>query len=147
MAPSMMQKLHDLVGTWSRPPDMPAKIAAGLALATLLVAFAGRGRSLVALGPYPVSRKLFLWITAFAAALLSIIYIAIYLRGGPRIIDATTYFLQGRALSHGDITWSVAEPTASFRGRFLLYTEGPGGEGRWAGSSRLVIRSSSRSDS
>jgi hypothetical protein len=74
----------------------------------------------------PIPTKLFLWIAGFSAALLSVLYIAIYLRGGPRIIDATTYFLQGRALSHGDLAWAVGEPSASFRGRFLLYREGDG---------------------
>jgi hypothetical protein len=72
---------------------------------------------------------LFLWITGFTAALLSIVYIALYLRGGPRIIDATTYFLQGRALSHGDFAWPVADPSASFRGRFMVFRETAGGEG------------------
>src|SRR5205814_594800 len=68
----------------------------------------------------------------FVAALLSVFYIALYLRGGPRIVDATTYFMQGRALSHGDFAWNVAEPTSSFRGRFLVYREA-GGEGVMGG--------------
>lgn len=133
MAPSLAQKLHDVVGAWGRPADLPSKIAAGLALVAVLIAFAGRGRSLLGLGPFPVSRRLFLWITAFVAALLSILYIAIYLRGGPRIIDATTYFLQGRALSHGDFAWPVADPSASFRGRFLAYREDDHGAGTMGG--------------
>lgn len=132
-APAFAQKLHDLVGTWGRPPDEPAKVAAGLALAALLLVLTGRGRSLLGLGDAPLPRRLFLWLTGFTAALLSIFYIAHYLRGGPRIIDATTYFLQGRALSHGDFAWTVSEPTASFRGRFLLDREVPGGEGIMGG--------------
>lgn len=127
MAPTFAQKLHELAGTWARPPDDPSKLAAGLALVALLLALTGRGRSVLGLGETPIPRKLFLWIAGFSAALLSIVYIAIYLRGGPRIVDATTYFLQGRALSHGDFSWPVAEPSASFRGRFLVYRElGPG---------------------
>jgi hypothetical protein len=129
MAPALVQKLHDLAGTWGRPPDEPSKAAAVLAVVALLLALTGRGRSLLGLGEMPIPRKLFLWIAGFSAALLSVVYIAIYLRGGPRIIDATTYFLQGRALSHGDFTWPVTEPSASFRGRFLLHRELAPGEG------------------
>ena len=131
--PTFVQRLHELLGSWGRPPDDAAKLAAARAVAALLCGLTGRGRSLLGVGPTPLPRHLFLWITAFAAALLSIAYVAFYLRGGPRIVDATTYFLQGRALSHGDIAWPVLEPSGSFRGRFLLYRElggaGPGGSG------------------
>ncbi len=113
-----------IVGTWGRPSDEVAKIAAALAAFAFLLAVTGRGRSILGLGPAPVPRRLFLWITAFVAALLSVVYVSIYLRGGPRIIDATTYFLQGRALAHGDLTWTPLDPTGSFRGRFLLYRDG-----------------------
>jgi hypothetical protein len=120
----MKGKLLALLGAWGRPPDLPAQIALGLALALAIVAIFGRGRSLLGLGREPLPRRLFLWLAAFAAALLSILYIGFYLRGGPRIVDATTYFLQGRALSEGSLTWPVLEPSASFRGRFLLYRDG-----------------------
>jgi len=123
MAPSFAQNLHAVIGTWGRPPDVAAKAAAVLAAAALLVCLLGRGRSLLGLSPAPLPRKLFLWIASFTAALLSIVYIGHYLRGGPRIVDATTYFLQGRALSHGDFSWTPMEPSASFRGRFLLYRQ------------------------
>jgi hypothetical protein len=136
-APTFAQRLHDLLGSWGPPPDEAAKLAAALCVVALLCAVFARGRSLLGLGPTPLPRHLFLWITAFFAALLSIVYVAFYLRGGPRIVDATTYFLQGRALSHGDIAWPVMEPSGSFRGRFLLYREasggGAGGEGLMAG--------------
>jgi hypothetical protein len=134
VTPTFAQRLHDLLGSWGRPPDDAAKVAAALAVAALLCVLTGRGRSVLGIGPTPLPRTLFLWITAFAAALLSIAYVAFYLRGGPRIVDATTYFLQGRALSHGDLAWPVLEPSSSFRGRFLLYREaGSGGEGTMAG--------------
>ena len=38
---------------------------------------------------------------AIGAALLSVGYVSYYLRGGPRIIDATSYYLQARAIAHG----------------------------------------------
>src|SRR5690242_3331732 len=57
---------------------------------------------------------------AIFAALLSVAYISLYLRGGPRIIDATTYYLQARALAGGHVAFDVPAPSASFRGRFLL---------------------------
>lgn len=127
------ERLIALLGTWSAPPDLPAKLAAVLALAPALAAIAGRGEGLL-LGsnaPDPDERRAesrrFVALVAFAAAMLSIAYVASYLRGGPRIVDATTYFLQGRALAHGDLSWTPLEPSASFRGRFLIYREGADG--------------------
>lgn len=120
-----MTKLAALLGTWGRPPDAMAKAALATAIALAILAILGRGRSL--LGAEDVPRKHFLRLAAFVAAMLSLLWIAIYLRGGPRIVDATTYFLQGRALSEGDLAWKLAEPSASFRGRFLVVHDGPEG--------------------
>jgi hypothetical protein len=63
---------------------------------------------------------------ALVAALLSAAYVQIYLRGGPRIIDATSYYLEARALAAGMLDFEVPAPTGSFRGRFLLAS--PGGD-------------------
>jgi hypothetical protein len=117
------------LGTWGRPPDAPAKIAAAAAALLALLALAGRGRTLLGAGveePSPAERRRTLFAIAFVAALLSLGYVAVYLRGGPRIIDATTYFLQGRALARGDFAWDVLEPSASFRGRFLSFRPSAG---------------------
>ena len=57
---------------------------------------------------------------ALSATLLSAGYVAYYLRFGPRIIDATSYFLEARALAHGYLAFPVPAPSGSFRGRFLL---------------------------
>jgi hypothetical protein len=54
------------------------------------------------------------------AGVLSAGYLAFYLRGGPRIIDATSYWLEGRAMARGFLSFPVPEPSASFRGRFLV---------------------------
>jgi hypothetical protein len=43
-----------------------------------------------------------------------------YLRGGPRDPLAPVYWLQGRALSHGELAWTASEPAASFRAGHLL---------------------------
>lgn len=67
--------------------------------------------------PYPR----FAWTIALAASALSLGYAAYYLRGGPRIIDAATYWLQARTLASGHFGFDVPEPSASFRGRFLLF--------------------------
>ncbi|MBK6694227.1 MAG: hypothetical protein IPG50_18770 [Myxococcales bacterium] len=69
------------------------------------------------------TRARFLMSVAFAAAFLSLAYVAHYLGGGPRIIDATSYFLEGRTLAQGGFTFDVPTPTAAFRGRFLLFSE------------------------
>lgn len=104
-------KWVDVVGTWALPPDAVAWCAVAVGLG-----FALRPRFF-----WDGPGRRFLAYAATAAALLSLGYIAVYLRGGPRIIDATSYFLQGRALSQGHLSWSVVDPSASFRGRFLLF--------------------------
>jgi len=64
---------------------------------------------------------------ALIAGILSAIYVDAYLRGGPRIIDATSYWLEARALSQGHVSWPVGEPEASSLGRFLVRSEDAGG--------------------
>jgi hypothetical protein len=64
----------------------------------------------------------FLTVAAFASAFLSLAYIAIYLRGGPRAPDAAAFWLQGHALSHGLFRWAAPDPTACFRATRLLFT-------------------------
>jgi hypothetical protein len=59
----------------------------------------------------------------FAAAFLSLAYVSHYLHAGPRIIDATTYLAQAKALAEGSFTANVPTPSASFRGRFFLFTD------------------------
>lgn len=116
-------KLAALAGAWGVPSDGVAACALGLALVALVTTKTTYGRWLLGEGGLVETRP-FLWATAFASALVSLLWIAHYLHGGPRIVDATTYFLQGRALSHGALSWPVLEPTASFRGRFLDYLPG-----------------------
>ena len=82
MTSPFLQRLRDVAGTWGRPPDDASKLALGVAVLLLLLVLTGRGRSLLGLGEQPLPRKLFLWIAAFAAALLSVMYIATYLHGG-----------------------------------------------------------------
>jgi hypothetical protein len=67
-----------------------------------------------------VSPRHFVVGAAVGAALLSAGYIAYYLRGGPRIVDATSYFLEARALAQGNLAFDVPDPSGSFRGRFLV---------------------------
>ena len=116
------------LGTWSRPPDRPSQVALAAAIALLVVALVPGGpRWLATLlevtGAAELRRRRrFLFIASFIAAFLSLGYIAFYLRGGPRAPEAATYWLQGRALSHGHLAWTVADPTASFRTKNLLLT-------------------------
>ncbi len=101
-------------------PFEPVPLAAGL-LAILLLIFAPRLGSLF--------RRPWLTIVGAAtiSAALSWLYVVVYLRGGPRIIDATTYYLQGRTLASGELTFPLEEPAASVMGRFLLRVDGPEG--------------------
>lgn len=63
-------------------------------------------------------------VLALTAGLLSWGYWHFYLRGGPRIIDATSYWLQAHALAAGDLSFDVPGPSGSFRGRFLVTAPG-----------------------
>lgn len=69
-----------------------------------------------------VTRRKFLLTTGFIAAITSLLYLAYYLRGEVRQIDATSYFLEGRMLSEGHMAWDVPTPAEAFRGRFLHNT-------------------------
>jgi hypothetical protein len=68
-------------------------------------------------------RAVFLAAASLAAAALSALYILAYLRGGPRIIDATSYWLEARALAEGSLSFRVDEPLASTLGRFLVRSD------------------------
>ncbi|MGC4091964.1 MAG: hypothetical protein QM756_29585 [Polyangiaceae bacterium] len=102
--------------------DVVAWCALGAALLALAL---GSWKPCVAFLRGVAARTLLISLAA-SAALLSAGYVAYYLRGGPRIVDATHYYLQGRALAHGDFAFHVPEPVASFSGRFLV--SAPGGQ-------------------
>jgi hypothetical protein len=115
--------LSNLVGPWGKPGDGPSWAALGVGL--LLIAFAAlasKRRSVLFEG----NEQRFLGASALACAFLSLGYVAYYLRGGPRIIDATAYMWQARALAHGSFGEPMPDASGSFRGRFLLYDEAHG---------------------
>src|SRR5687767_13348535 len=116
--PSRLGGGDPLMGTWFRmigaPPDAPSVVALAAALVLL---WQGR-RAFTALFRAPKSAVVAL--LAAVALALSAGYVHHYLRGGPRIIDATSYWLEARALAEGHASWPIDEPTASVRGRFLL---------------------------
>ena len=58
---------------------------------------------------------------ALIAAAASLGYYTFYLRGGPRIIDSTYYWLQANTFASGHLTLPLLHPTASLRGRFLFF--------------------------
>jgi hypothetical protein len=64
------------------------------------------------------------WLAALCllAFALSWAYVHVYLRGGPRIIDATSYFLAAKSLAAGSFSFPASEPAAAFAGRFLQAT-------------------------
>ncbi|HEY3255980.1 MAG TPA: hypothetical protein VGJ91_18605, partial [Polyangiaceae bacterium] len=98
------------------PPDGVAWAALAAAGVLLPLLHAGNRRTLES----KLKLEYLLPALAFGAALLSAGYIAYYLRGGPRIIDATSYYLQARAMAHGYFAFPVGSPLGSFGGRFLL---------------------------
>lgn len=111
-----------VVGPWGLPEDGLGWAA--LALAPVILAIAARAPATPLL-----PRRLFLGATALGAAALSLAWVALYLRGGPRIVDATTYWLQARAFAESGFTFPLPEPSASFRGRFLVWDEARGASG------------------
>jgi len=104
--------VDDALVVWTAPEDGPRLWALG---AAVLVLF-GLPRLLTG----PRRQWLLVGLAAAAAAALSAGYITYYLRGGPRIIDATSYWLQARALSEGWLAWPLSEPEHAVLGRFLL---------------------------
>src|SRR5579863_10524388 len=115
-----VSRLVVLFGRWGRPPEDVAWVAFALGLGILIAAVADRD---LLENIRRQSRARFLGGVALLAAFLTLGYAAHYLRGGPRIIDATTYSLQARALAQGHVTWPALFPSASSRGRFLLYVD------------------------
>jgi hypothetical protein len=59
-------------------------------------------------------------VLAALAGLLSVVWILSYLRGGPRIIDATAYYLEARAFSEGKLSFQPMSPPGNVMGRFLV---------------------------
>ncbi|MCA9629871.1 MAG: hypothetical protein KC766_19500 [Myxococcales bacterium] len=113
-----MQGLTTPLGRFGAPPDAVAwaTLGAGVALA------------LLALRPRPAAEFLLrrpravLWGLALTSFVLSAGYVEFYLRGGPRIIDATSYWLEARSFAAGHFDFAVPSVEASFSGRFLLPT-------------------------
>ncbi|MBV9947368.1 MAG: hypothetical protein JOZ69_11005, partial [Myxococcales bacterium] len=114
-------------GRWSRPPDRPSQVALGLGVLMVVLAVVPHApRRIVSLLDLPSiidlrRRRRFLMLASFVAAFLSLGYIAFYLRGGPRAHDAAANWIAGRALSRGSFSWAVADPSASFRARDLVF--------------------------
>jgi hypothetical protein len=110
------------LGDFGAPPDAVSwtALALGIVLAAGILARNA--------GPCPAMERaargsFFVPVIVGLAALalaLSAGYVQYYLHGGPRIVDATSYFLQARALSHGHVAFPIPSPSGNFRGRFLL---------------------------
>ncbi len=101
------------------PPDLVAWISAGLGALALFAAFAPRARLAT---PAVLTKHYWSFVIGLAlfAALLSLGYHDYYLGRAPRIIDSSTYLLEARAFLLGSASFPVPEPSALFRGRFLL---------------------------
>lgn len=71
--------------------------------------------------------RVFVAVCSLVSAVLSTAYVAFYLRSGPRIIDATSYFLEARVFAEGHFAFHLDEPVASTLGRFLVRRDAPDG--------------------
>ncbi|HVJ14918.1 MAG TPA: hypothetical protein VM686_05735 [Polyangiaceae bacterium] len=94
------------------PHDVAAYVAVAAALGWL------------ALGKRALRARHLVGVLCLLAGLLSAGYVVHYLRGGPRIIDATSYWLEARNLAGGALSFEVPDPASSFRGRFLVTAPG-----------------------
>ena len=100
-------------GSLGAPPDPIAWFAFALAMIALFSA-------LLRAAPKVPGPSVAVPVLAALAFILSLGYTLYYLRGGPRIIDATSYYLEARSFAAGDFAFAVPEPAGSFRGRFLV---------------------------
>jgi len=91
-----------------------------LATAVLFVVMVRVGPSFRPLGFLLARPWLTTGLVAGVAALLSLAYLAVFLRGGARIIDATAYLYQAKIFAAGQLGISHPEPTVLERGRFLF---------------------------
>ena len=109
--------MTEIFGHWGFPPDIVAKCACGSAV----VLWLGRKYARRAWQKVPDARiSIYVKVLALSAALLSVGYYYYYLRGGPRIVDATYYFLQAKTFASGHLTLPLLFPSAALRGRFPL---------------------------
>lgn len=76
------------------------------------------------LGHYP--RRYYTLSLALGTFGLSVAYVHFVLGGAPRIIDATSYWLQARIFAEGRFSFAPPGPLHAFAGRFLVVT--PSGE-------------------
>ncbi|MBN1610453.1 MAG: hypothetical protein JW940_27740 [Polyangiaceae bacterium] len=109
------------------PPDGVAWVVLAVACVALSVAVLRPKWWTALMGTEYVRLSSVGWMVAglaLSAALLSAGYVAYYLRGGPRIIDATSYWLQARALAEGLVGFDSPLPRASVNGRFLVAPAG-----------------------
>ncbi len=106
------------------PPDAVAWTALGGAISLGLYAVQSESRRERVSTWLAQHSRAALWALAAGAVLLSWVWIVVYLRGGPRIIDATAYFLEGRLLAAGQFTFEPVGPLASHQGRFLIGAPG-----------------------
>jgi hypothetical protein len=105
------------------PRDPAAWLSIGVALGVV-----GAARPLFRAGGPSLDRAVAV-AAAVVAAMLSAAYVAVYLRGGPRIIDATSYYLQARGLAEGEVSFPLGEPETAILGRFLLRSDQGAGPG------------------
>lgn len=104
------------LGSFGLPVDEVALAALAGAALWLLLAYR---RPAALQGPrLHFGVQVALW-SALAAA-LSALYVPWYLRGGPRVIDATSYLLAAKAIASGAFCFETGFPSAAVRGRFLV---------------------------
>lgn len=109
---------------WGLPVDAAAWLALCSGLACVAVAWARHlsPSRFDYLDIHRIPRRWYLAAVTALSAAASLGYVWWYLRGGPRIIDATSYLLQAKIFASGRLAFEPPGPPASFHGRFLYAT-------------------------
>jgi len=113
-------------GDWGAPSDAASWLAAIVATVWLLVL----GVRQLGQKPHtpigasgvtaPTTPRVPVGAAALVASASSWAYFAYYLGGGPRIIDATSYWLQAHQFAAGQLSLTLDGPAGAYLGRFLV---------------------------
>lgn len=104
---------------FGRPPNLAAWVVLVVGIGCFIVSWRGAASRHLASHATKICVAL-----SVVAASLSAAYFFWVLGGGPRIIDATAYLCSARIFASGSFTFAAPEPSALFRGRFLIHPPG-----------------------
>lgn len=103
-------------------PSTPVGPVAWVCLCLALLGCVPSTQRRVSAAIFDSSRRTYLLVITAASFTLSTAYVYGYLNGGPRIIDATSYYLQAKIFASGQFAFEPPGALHSYAGRFLVVT-------------------------